>query len=123
MVAAPVLFDTCILIDYLRARPEALAELERPASRAISIITWMEVMAGATAADELQMREFLLQFALLPLTAGVAEQTVEVRRKFRVKLPDAIILATAELAGRTLVTRNTRDFPEGTHGVRIPYSL
>jgi hypothetical protein len=39
------------------------------------------------------------------------------------KLPDAIIQATAEGAGRVLITRNTRDFPASTPGVRIPYTL
>jgi len=44
-------------------------------------------------------------------------------RTNRVKLPDAIIQATAEESGRILITRNTRDFPEGTPGVLIPYTL
>jgi len=41
------LFDTNILIDYLNAVKAAKAEIERPAERFISIITWMEVLAGA----------------------------------------------------------------------------
>ena len=52
MVTTPVLFDTCILIDYLRGVPQARTECDRHADRAISIITWMEVFAGATASDE-----------------------------------------------------------------------
>jgi len=45
------------------------------------------------------------------------------RRERKVKLPDAIILATAELEGRLLVTRNTKDFPSDDPGVRVPYTL
>ena len=41
------LFDTNILVDYLNAVPEARTELQRYTERAISIITWMEVMVGA----------------------------------------------------------------------------
>jgi hypothetical protein len=123
MVSWPVLFDTNILIDYLSSRREARAELERHSNRAISIVTWMEVMAGVTPADEEQTRAFLLDFSLLPLTAEVADRAVAIRRDRKLKLPDAIILATAEVAGRVLVTRNTRDFPKGTPGVRVPYSL
>ena len=41
------LFDTNILIDYLNAVPQARSELQRYTEKAISIITWMEVMAGA----------------------------------------------------------------------------
>ncbi|MER8824178.1 hypothetical protein NKH70_31290 [Mesorhizobium sp. M0991] len=40
------LFDTNILIDYLNAVPRACEEIERFESRAVSIITWMEVMVG-----------------------------------------------------------------------------
>jgi len=53
----------------------------------------------------------------------VAERAAANRRQMRIKLPDAIILATAETAGRTLVTRNVKDFPAGMGGVRVPYQV
>ena len=123
MVSTPVLFDTNILIDYLRGIPQARAECDRHADRAVSIISWMEVMAGSTAANEADARTFLLNFYTLPLGADVAERAFQLRRSNRIKLPDAIIQATAKGAGRLLLTRNTRDFPAGTPGVRIPYLL
>lgn len=123
MVGKPVLFDTNILIDYLGSRPEARAEFDRRFDRAISVITWIEVMAGSIAADQEGTRNFLLQFAVLPLSTDVAERAFEIRRARRIKLPDAVIQATADLAGRLLITRNTRDFPKGTAGVHIPYQL
>ena len=123
MVTTPVLFDTNILIDYLRGIPQARAECDRHADRAVSIISWMEVMAGSTAANEADARTFLLNFYTLPLGADVAERAFQLRRSNRIKLPDDLIQATAEVAGRVLITRNTRDFPAGTPGVRIPYSL
>ena len=123
MVTRPVLFDTNILIDYLRGIPQARTECDRHSDRAVSIVTWMEVMAGSTAADESDARCCLLNFYTLPLTMEVAERAFLLRRTNRVKLPDAIIQATAEESGRILITRNTRDFPEGTPGVLIPYTL
>ena len=42
------------------------------------------------------------------------------RQTMRLKLPDAIIYATALETGRTLVTMNSRDFPPGTEAVFIP---
>jgi hypothetical protein len=81
----------------------------------------MEVMAGSTSSDEEEVREFLHNFATIPLTAPIAERAVAIRRKRKLKLPDAIIKATAEESSRLLVTRNTRDFPSDTPGVRIPY--
>jgi len=123
MVTTPVLFDTNILIDYLRGISQARAEADKHSDRAVSIITWMEVMAGATAANEADTRKCLLNFYTLPLTAEVAERAVVLRRTGRIKLPDAVIQATAEAAGRVLITHNSREFPPGTPGVRIPYTL
>jgi hypothetical protein len=123
VVDAPVLFDTNILIDYLRGISQARAEADKHSDRAVSIITWMEVMAGSTAANEADARTFLLNFYTLPLSMEIAERAFLLRRTNRIKLPDTIIQATAEASGRVLLTRNTRDFPQGTPGVRIPYTL
>lgn len=123
MVDPPILFDTCILIDYLRGIPKARSECGRYSDRAISIITWMEVMAGTTDSNHAEIREFLLNFRTVSLTPRIADLTVAIRRARRIKLPDAIIQATAEAEGRTLITRNTRDFPSKVPGIRIPYTL
>lgn len=123
MVSTPALFDTCILIDYLRGIAAARAECELYSDRAISIVSWMEVMAGATAANEDETRAFLSNFTAVSIEAEVAERAYLIRKASRIKLPDAIIQASAQAMGRVLVTRNTRDFPAGTPGVRIPYTL
>lgn len=123
MVTPPVLFDTCILIDYLRGIEPARIACDSHSDRAISIITWMEVLVGASAANEAPARALLQHFRLLPLTQPIAEQAVIIRRSSRLKLPDAILLATAETSGRTLLTRNTRDFSSTTPHVHIPYTL
>lgn len=122
MVRTSVLFDTCILIDYLRGVAQARAECNRYADRAISIITRMEVLAGATPANEDDARIFLSNFQLLALTLDVADRAAGIRRTQKIKLPDAIILATAEGGARVLITRNTRDFSAG-RWVRIPYTI
>ena len=123
MVRRKALFDTNILIDYLSGIPQARLELERYSNRAISVITWMEVMAGATRVDERQIRAFLLTFNILPVTTEIAEQAFDLRRQRKIKLPDAIILATAQVEDRLFITRNTRDFPGDDPDVRIPYRL
>ena len=122
MVSTAVLFDTNILIDYLRGLTAAKAECDRYSDRAISIVTWMEVMAGTTSANEQDVRDFLGYFATVALTPAIAERAVAIRRKRKLKLPDAVIKATAEDSSRLLITRNTRDFAENTPGVRIPYA-
>jgi predicted nucleic acid-binding protein len=119
------LFDSNILIDLLRRIPAAKQELERYRSeeKSISLITWIEVMAGTTEANQAGTRELLEEFVVLSITEDIAERSALIRRERRMKLPDAIIWATAEVHDRLLVTRNTRDYPSDNIGVRIPYQI
>ncbi len=61
------------------------------------------------------------RFTVVEVDDSVASQTVTIRRTSRLKLPDAIILATARVHGLLLVTRNHRDFPRGEPDIHIPY--
>ena len=117
------LFDTNILIDYLNGIPQARDEMTLYDDRAISIISWMEVMAGAGEQVQEQTRAFLEGFTLIGLTAPVADLAVTLRRERRIKLPDAIIEASASVHHMLLVTRNTKDFAEDSPFVRVPYML
>jgi len=118
------LFDTNILIDYLNgieAARDEIALYERPM---ISSITWMEVLIGAAdEQEEIKLRAFLSRFTVLPVNIEISERVVELRRKHRMRLPDAIIWATSLCASTLLVSRNTRDFPAEHPGVRVPYTL
>jgi hypothetical protein len=115
------LLDTCILIDHLNGVPEARDEIARYASPLISVVTWMEVLVGARPEVEETTRAFLSGFDQIALDGPVAEAAIRLRRTRRLRLPDAIIAASAEVAGAILVTRNTRDFDEREPGVRAPY--
>ena len=117
------LFDTNILIDYLNAEPQAREEIERYTDKAISIVTWMEVMVGAVPAVEPATRAFLGGFELMGVDEKVAERAVRLRRNRRIRLPDAVIWATAQVNAMLLVTRNTKDFPVNDPGIRSPYRL
>lgn len=115
------LFDTNILIDYLNAAPEARDELGRHDDPAISIVTWMEVLVGAPPETEAATRVFLDGFTLVELDGDVAARAVSLRRAHRMKLPDAVIWATAQIHSMLLVTRNTKDYPANDPGIRVPY--
>jgi len=119
----PALFDTNILIDFLSGIDAAYQEIALYPDRAISIVTWMEVMVGAKPDREAERRAVLKQFLLLPLTAEISEQTLLIRRQTRIKLPDAVLFATAHTSGRLLITRNTNDFSATHPLVRIPYKI
>lgn len=117
------LFDTNVLIDYLNAVPQAREELALYDRWGISIVTWMEVMIGTDGTTEAATRRFLSNFDILPIDASVAELAVVLRKARRLKLPDAIIHATASVHSMLLVTRNERDFPWAAPGIRVPYRL
>nr|WP_220810900.1 type II toxin-antitoxin system VapC family toxin [Cupriavidus sp. UME77] len=117
------LFDTNILIDHLNGIEEAMIEMRRYESRAISVITWMAVMAGATAEEEQTLRAWLNGFRLIAVDDAVSSRAVQIRKTARIKLPDAIIWASAQAHSMLLVTRNTKDFSISEPGVRIPYQL
>ncbi len=118
------LIDSCILIDHLRGHGAATDFLVGARHAAISRVTWMEVLVGAEGVDgDRALRTWLGRFEVLPLDEVVAEEAVLLRRSRRLKLPDAIIFATARVHRRSLATRNTRDFPDGETGVTVPYRL
>jgi predicted nucleic acid-binding protein len=119
-----VLFDTNILIDHLKGIPAATEEIAQHVGPFISIVTWIEVMSGArTDADMSATRHLLSQFAVFDFDQEIAEECANIRRQLRLRLPDAIILATSRHHHATLITRNTRDFPEKMDGLRVPYRL
>jgi len=116
-------FDTNIVIDALNGIGKADLEYQRYQQVYISLITWMEVMVGANENDILTADFLQSYFIMLPLTQDIAKQAVVIRKQRKIKLPDAIIQATAQVHNALLVTRNVRDFPENSEGVRIPYKL
>lgn len=116
------LFDSNILIDYLKGIEEARLEVERCPDRLISAVTWMEVLAGVKSEEEDDVVEmFLRDFKVVDITRRIAREAVGLRRARRIRLPDAVIWATARVESALLVTRNTKDFPPDEPGVHVPY--
>ncbi|MCA9941596.1 MAG: type II toxin-antitoxin system VapC family toxin [Anaerolineales bacterium] len=116
-------FDTNIVIDALNGVEAADVEYGRYERVLISRITWMEVLVGAQGNDA-DLRDFLESyFEVMSLDLIVAEAAIQIRRTQRIRLPDAIIWATARTNNAILVTRNTRDFPPDQPGIHLPYTL
>lgn len=110
-------FDTNIVIDALNGVAEADAEYSRYERVLISRVTWMEVLIGMED-DDSELRDFLdTHFEIFPLDLSVAEIGMQLRRAHRIRLPDAIIWATARVNDAVLVTRNTKE------GIRLPYTV
>jgi len=118
------LFDSNIVIDALKAIPRAFEEFERYEECLISRVTWIEILAGADSTiEERAFRDYLKKFSIRELDGPVSERVIGLRRKYKLKIPDAIIWATAEHEGCILVTRNTKDYPRNLPGIRFPYKL
>ena len=122
-MALRALFDSNILIDYLNGVNAAHAELRRYQQPAISIVSWIEVLVGALAGEEAVTRKFLATFEHIGVTPKIADRAVTLRRLDRMRVPDAIILATAQTENILLVTRDTKEFSSDLPGIRIPYNL
>ena len=118
-------FDSNILIDWLGGVQTAGAELRSVDIRIISIMTWIEVLAGVQPGEEEVATRFWLRqaFQIVPVDIAIAERALTIRRDRRIKLIDATIHATALQAGLQLSTRNTKDFLESDPTIRVPYRL
>ena len=117
------LFDTNILIDYLNGYNEAKLIIEQYQNPQISIITKIEILVGATKSDDDILREFLYNFSIIALNEEIAEIAVKIRQEKKIKLPDAIIWASAKYRNSLLITRNTKDFSIHSSDIKIPYSI
>ena len=120
-------FDTNILIDTLFGFPQGRAEIKRAVQRGrvwISRMVWIEVMSKGEGEGLLRAETLLSGFGIDEVDEEIAVRAAALRRERpRLRSPDAIIFATAQIRGRVLVTRNTKDFSANWPGIRVPYTL
>lgn len=119
-------FDTNILIDYLNGIENSANEINRFKSKAISIITYIEVLVGLNNIDVnivTNVKDFLDTFDLIMVNQKIADLSILARMEYKLKIPDAIIFATAQSIDALLITRNTKDFSPSSPIIRVPYSL
>jgi predicted nucleic acid-binding protein len=116
-------FDTNIVIDWLKRKPQATAELARYKNHRLSRVVWTEVLAGEALDQRDSVRQALANFEIVELDARIASAAADIRHRSQMKLLDAFILATAQVNGAILITRNTKDFPANMPGIRVPYEL
>ena len=125
--AGLLVVDTDVLIDYLRDRPQAVAFLEgTEQTLAVSAITVAELYVGVREGEERgRLDAFVAAFDVLGLDRQAAVQAGLWRRQYGpshgMGLADALIAASVDAAGATLVTLNRRHFPMLAQ-VLIPYS-
>ncbi|HMQ49844.1 MAG TPA: type II toxin-antitoxin system VapC family toxin [Saprospiraceae bacterium] len=81
----------------------------------VSVITKIEVLGFNTTPEAYKiLTDFFEDALVLPLSDEVVQKTIELRKNYKIKLPDAIIAATALAYNLTLITRNSADFQKVT---------
>ena len=78
----------------------------------ISVITYMEALGYAFESDKEEsiINSLCENLNVISLDDQIIQKVIEIRKTNRIKLPDAIIYATAFVHNLTLITRNTSDF-------------
>lgn len=119
------LLDSVIVVDHLNGIAQATEFLALNRHRAaISAITRAEVLSGVATEDEPLCVQLLDHFPTLSIDRETADSAATLRRRHRLKLPDALQAALAIQHGLQLVTRDVRDLsPERFAFVTVPYVI
>ena len=106
------LIDTNVVIDFShglfseKSKNFVASILNR--EPIISAITQIELLGFSVVSP--QIESFVHYTSIIGINDSVIEKTIEIRKRYRIKLPDAIIAATALTNNLTLLTRNVADF-------------
>jgi hypothetical protein len=111
------LWDTNTVIYYLQKhfspKQEAIMDdIINNFQPAVSVITEIELLCwkNATENDLIILNNFIADCKIFNIGQDVKLKTIEIRKRSGLKLPDAVISATALATGLTLISRNTSDF-------------
>jgi predicted nucleic acid-binding protein len=106
------LLDTNTIIDYLGGKfySNAKNNLDKIIDEEINISVINKIELLSFSKLEQNLFDFVNESNVYKLDEDIVDQTIKIRKEHRIKLPDAIIAATALLFNFTLITNNTKDF-------------
>ena len=123
------LLDTNILIYYFNGLidDDKIDPLLKESFN-ISVITKIEFLSWSRLKEDVELdkkaQTFVSYATLFDLDDKVAQKTIDIRREFKTKTPDAIIAATALVHEMPIVTNNTSDFePLGLEVINVNVNL
>ena len=104
---ARFVLDTNVILYFLGGR---LVDPFPVGAYTISVISELELLAypGLVSPEEQRVRAFLADIPITDLTQSVKHHAVDLRKRFGLKLPDAIVAATALALEATLLTNDQR---------------
>lgn len=116
------LFDTNAVVYYLQGRTPWVDFIDNTSMvmRSVSVITRMELLSypGLEEGEEEGIRRFFSDIVVMPLNDVIENEAVAIRKTARLKLPDAVIVATAVVADAMLITGDQRIARLTWHGLR-----
>lgn len=112
--------DTNILIGYFAGDAGVKSVLERFDALKVSAIAYAEFMVGLNHDPQRQAAINIINvlFEIVHTDTAICEKAAEMRRETRLKMPDALIYATASTRGGVLITRD-RDFNIGAADILL----
>jgi predicted nucleic acid-binding protein len=110
-VKVKLALDTNAIIDFLKEEAGAfdLMDLIEQHECFVSVITKLELLKypDISVEEEMLILDFLPLVPIMPLTDDIERETIAISRASKLKLPDAIIGATAIVYGAEVVTADT----------------
>ena len=107
------LIDSNVIIDFCNGKlsnnGKQFLETVEPE---ISIITNIELFATKNISEQefVLLEKFVAITIIHPVTVDLVRSTIDIRQAYKLKLPDAIIAATAIVFDLVLLSRNISDF-------------
>lgn len=102
-----ILLDTNIVLYFLGGR---LADPLPPGQYFVSVITEIELLSypSLNPDEEVKIRDFLADITVVAVEGNIKELAITFRKNHKLRLPDAIIAATAKSLNATLLTNDIR---------------
>ncbi len=111
-----ILIDTNIAIAYIgnRLSARSMNRIDKilDGTYHISVINKIELLGYPNLKnnEEEIFKLFINNSILYPIDDTIVDQTIEIRKKYKIKLPDAFIAATCLVHGLAILTINAKDF-------------
>ncbi len=112
-----MIFDTDILIWFLKGNENALSVVVEAVPFSISIVTYMELMQGMLNKQELEKMQKLfkkMEVEVIPINEAISLRASEYVEKHTLshsmELSDALIAATCVEYGKKLYTANDKHY-------------
>lgn len=102
-----IVLDTNVVLYFLGGR---LTNPLPSGQYFVSVITEIELLSypSLSSDEEVQIRDFLAKLTVVELESNIKDLAITFRKQYKLRLPDAIIAATAQVLNATLFTNDVK---------------